>query len=679
MTKLFVFTPKAELDAKQNVELFVHRCRHECTAFGPDLPLDDPIWDISTSIVLKGRRTVTRVIFSNYYAAKAGKEVPTMASSFLPFAQAYFRYSYALRPTTAWANRLVALRALDAVLVRQGPHAQITSLSHAMLDEARDLILEGYSLSVAAKIAGELEAISDFLMESDFVEMKTRWLRGLSRLSDDGSRVGKNADKARDEKMPSVKAIEAMAYLFCNASDAEELYVGSTLALLHCAPQRINETVRLPVQCEVESVDLEMRPQYGLRLPGSKGFENSVRWIVPTMATVARKAIKNLSAVSEPARKIARWYEGNPSKVYLPEPLEYLRMKELLISSEVSQVLFGNDHAKNARDWCQREKIKANHGRFSFKAIEAAVLAKLPKDFPYAQPGLLFSEALFICRRFEMDATLTTYACLIDYITSDQIAYRIGNGRGATNSIFGRLNLTEDDGSPIVIRSHQLRHYLNTLAQSNAASQIDIAMWSGRADIGQNRVYDHVTSESLLSKAREIALHKNSDVFGGDLNTKVIRIAVRRDEITGHLKNKSAHITDYGMCTHEYSSSPCQVNYDCLNCNELVCVKGDNVKLANIVRLKEETEVLLENAEEAEKDFVHGASRWVVHQRRTLNHAKKLIDILTDKSIPDGAVVKLTGIKTASRMEQAEVERSGDESKAILVRRNKLLERVKRG
>lgn len=679
MHNVFVFTPRSDLDASQNLALFIQRCRDEGSAFGADLPFDDAIWDISETITSKGRKKKHRVIFSSYQTAKGGKEVPTMSASFLPFAQAYFRYSFGLRPTTSWSNRLIALRAIDEVLCCHGRLGRVTSINHDILNEVRNLILEGYSQAVAAHIVGEVEAISDFLIESEFVQIKTRWLKNLKRPSDSANRVGMEADKARTEKMPSVKAIEAMAHIFCNATEPDELYVGSLLALLHCAPQRINETVRLPVNCEVESFDLEKRPQYGLRLPGSKEFQDGVRWILPTMAAVARKAIQNLRDVSCQARQIAKWYEKNPSKIYLPESIEHFRTTTCLEPSEISQVLFGTEDVKKARAWCQREKVQAREGRYSFKEIEAAVVAKLPSGFPYAQPGLLFSEALFICRRFEMDATLTAYNCLIDYITLDQISARIGASGSVAKSIFERFTLTEDDGSPVSVRSHQMRHYLNTLAQSNSATQIDIAMWSGRADIRQNHVYNHVTGDALLSKARGIALNKKSNFFGDDLNEKKVRVVARRDEATGNLKNRSAHITDYGMCTHEFSASPCQIHLDCLNCNELVCVKGDNVKLANIVRLKNETEVLLADAEAAEEVSAHGASRWVKHQRQTLDHAKKLISILSDTAIPEGALVKLTGIKAASRLEQAEAERTEAKVVALPARKNKLLERVKRG
>lgn len=677
---VFVFTPRADLGKRENVELFIHRCRTELSTFGADLPFDAASWDLSKTIKVKGRKKTVRAIYSSYDAAKNGDDLPTMSHSFLPFAQAYFRYSYSLRPSTAFANRLAALRAIDSVMSKRGLCGQVTSITHDLLDEVRNLLIADYSHNIATVIAGEVEYFNDFLIESEFSPVPTKWHKELKRNRDTITRVGAVADKAREEKMPSAGAIRAMAHVFVNASEPEEHYVGSTLALLHCAPQRINEVVRLAANCMVESFDSNKSLQLGIRIPPSKGFADEIRWIVPTMADVARRAVANLTVVSEEARKIALWYEVNRTKLYLTEELEYFRTKELLTLSEISQILWGTDNAVNAKGWCINAKVKVakrRTGLYPFKDIEAAVISKLPEDFPYAQPGLLFSESLFCCRRFEMDARLNTYQCLIDYVTSDQIAARIGASGSVAHTVFERFNLTEDDGSPLDLQSHQLRHYLNTLAQSNGASQLDIAMWSGRADINQNSSYDHVSGTELVARVREVSAKAPADVFGGDLNTKKVRVLARRDDVTGILRTKTAHISDYGMCTHDYASSPCQIHLDCLNCNELVCVKGDNVKLANLIRFRDETSSLLTEAEEAEKDSVYGASRWVVHQRQTLDHAHKLIQILTDSSIPDGATVKLAGIQPATRIEQAIAARTEAKVISVPARTNKLLEKVK--
>lgn len=679
MSKVFIFTPRAALNAKENLSQFIDMCRNKSTVFGNDLPFDKPIWDISNTIQVKGRTTTVRVIFSSYTAAKADRPEPTISPNFLPFAQAYFRYKYGLRPTTAWHWRLAALRALDHVLSASETVLDVTSITSDIFDQVRDLIIDGYSQTAAAKILGEVQVLSDFLIENEFVQMKMRWLKNFSRALAFGDRVGAEADRAREEKLPSVEAIEAMAHVFHHACEPDELYVGSTLALLHCVPQRINETVRLRLDCEVEATDSQGIVQYGLKIPGSKGYEDTVRWIVPTMAEVARKAIRNLVNASTAARNIALWYEGNPDKIYLPEHLQYLRDQSSLSLSEVSAVLYGADLERTAKIWCSKNKIPCVGDRYDFAHIEKRIISRMPKVFPYAQPGLKFSEALFIARRFELDATLNAYSCLVDYIATDQISVRIA-GRGDRNirTVFKKFNLTDVNGESITVRSHQLRHYLNTLAQSNSLSQIDIALWSGRVDIRQNSAYDHVTSDALVLKAKNTAVTNNSSIFGGDLNEVKVRVVARREEATGILRHMTAHITDYGMCTHDYAATPCQLHRDCLNCNELVCVKGDLVKLDNLIKLRDETEQLLAAAVAAENTAAYGASRWVIHQRQTLEHCNKLIAILSDNSLADGAVVKLTGIKPASRLEQAETQRE-----ELMIpetrRRNKLLEKVKRG
>jgi len=678
MAEIVYFKSRAELSAVQNVNEFVRLCRDDLTVLGADLPFDSNVWDISDHIESKGRIKAIRVVFSSLAAAKASKPTPTMSANFLPFAKAYFRYWQGLKPTTAWANRLTALRVLDSVLCAEGHEGDVTATTGDLLTQACNVIISQYSKALAPKLAGALQDISDFLIDNELAQASTRWVKPIRKERELGLRVGAVADAAREKKMPSAAAIEGMAYVFRNASEPVEIYVGSTLALLHCAPQRINETVRLTVGCETEATDTEGQVQYGLRWPGSKGFENSIKWILPSMVDVARLAIKKLLEVTTEARKIAVWYEKNPKKIYLPEQLEGLRSKTWLQPAEVSLVLYGDEDPLISEDWCVKNKVAKKDGEYSFEDVQANILKRMPKTFPWAQKGLKYSDALFIVRRFELDATLRMYTCLVDYLPYDQICSRLGKGGSAARTVFETFNLTEDDGTPISLATHQVRHYLNTLAQSNNASQIDIAMWSGRADVRQNAQYNHTTPDQILSNARDLAVSTNSPLFGGDLDTPKPRVSATRDD-TGVLRTGTAHITDYGMCTHDYAMSPCEIHLDCLNCNELVCVKGDAVKTKNIRFVKDETEALLQEAELAERTSVYGASRWVKHHRATLEHCTQLLSILDNPAVAPGALIKLTGIVPASRIAQAEEARNGPVSKAIPVRKNKLLERVKRG
>lgn len=73
---------------------------------------------------------------------------------------------------------------------------------------------------------------------------------------------------------------------------------------------------------------------------------------------------------------------------------------------------------------------------------------------------------------------------------------------GAVKNIFTRHGYTDDEGSSLFLRSHQPRHLLNTLAHHGELSELDIAKWSGRVSVIQNRAYNHVSQEEMREKIR---------------------------------------------------------------------------------------------------------------------------------------------------------------------------------
>jgi hypothetical protein len=87
--------------------------------------------------------------------------------------------------------------------------------------------------------------------------------------------------------------------------------------------------------------------------------------------------------------------------------------------------------------------------------------------------------------------------------------------------------------------------------------------------------------------------------------------------------------------------SPCEIHGDCINCEELVCVKGDSFKNAEVKRQLEEARNLLERAESADADGQYGADRWAVHQRATVERLEQLCAILDDPAVPRGAFITL--------------------------------------
>lgn len=101
-------------------------------------------------------------------------------------------------------------------------------------------------------------------------------------------------------------------------------------------------------------------------------------------------------------------------------------------------------------------------------------------------------------------------------------------------------------------------------------------------------------------------------------------------------------MTEVGACSHDYAMSPCMVHRDCLNCEEMYCVKGDAVRCERVRTLRDNTRQSLLRAESAHGDSAYGASRWVVHQRTTLEHLDRLLELLDDPSIPLGAIIHVS-------------------------------------
>ena len=277
----------------------------------------------------------------------------------------------------------------------------------------------------------------------------------------------------------------------------------------------------------------------------------------------------------------------------------------------------------------------------------------MPAGFPTADTdlGLNYSEMLCVVRKNTLHRERATFRCVLEKLVQSQVADALTGGESkAAWSIFTRFGFFEEDGSPIQITSHQFRHYLNTLAQMGGLSQLDIAKWSGRADVRQNSAYDHESSRDIVEYVRTISSEEYKPV--GPLARLKSTTLLPRDEFA-RLKIPTAHTTEFGYCIHDFTMTPCQIHRDCLNCDEQVCIKGDHVREANIRRQREETEDLLESATAGQREGYAGAGRWVDHQTLTLKRLEQLCQILDDPNVPTGALIQPSGVVPASRIQQA--------------------------
>jgi hypothetical protein len=665
MADIVVFQPKAELDAQANLDGFIESCRHDLTIFGTNLDFDALSWDLTKYLE---RRTVTNsraaVTFSTWGTRNDTQPV-SLAQPFQSFAKGYLRYMHGLRPTKIIDFRLTALRALEFVLTENGGEANPVLLDTGLFNRAAQAIGLELAETTAYRIGGQLEMIARFLTENRLTKVPVHWKNHLKRPSDT-NRVGKEADERRKKKLPSEAALDALPKAFRIATNPADVIVTATAAILCSAPDRITEVMTLPVDCEHwgKHNDEEV---YGIRWWPAKGAEPMVKWVVPSMASVVQEALAKIRTHTVEARRVAKWYEDNPRQVYLPADKEHLRYQEWLSMSELAEWL-GLANRNSANVWCKGHDVQTTTQEGSgkkafarFSDIEVAVIGMLPSEFPVfdKSTGLRYSEALFVARVNEINRHKGVLTSMVIPITIQQISDGLG-GRveHGCHSVFSLMGFTEPDGGPIQINTHQLRHYLSTLAQLGGMSQLDIAKWSGRKDIRQNAAYDHVSADQMLQKVRD-AIGDASQMFG-PLAELPKRVLIPRDEFA-RLIVPTAHTTDFGFCIHDYTMSPCQLNADCTHCQDLACIKGDEERAAKLRLRLEEARSLYEHSLAAVGEGYAGGDRWMKHQEATVERLSQLCGILDDPSVPNGSVIQLATPHMASRVTQAVEARLGHE------------------
>ena len=649
------FVPRANLNAAENLAAFIEACKTQLTTFGASLDFEALVWEITAACRHRAKTQSERITFCTLASTgRAFQSVP-MALPYGSFARAHIRYQQGLRPTQAPRQRLAAHRVIEQVLrEHQGDgKADPTLINADLLNRAVRLAKQHFAPASAYRIGVNIEQIGHFLDEHGMTPAVIDW-RNPIRRPEDGVRVGEDFERRRAEKMPSKAALEAMAAAFNLATEPRDVIQSAIGAVLMSVPARIAELLTLPFDCEAGPPPGGDQALYGLRWWPAKGADPQVKWVIPSMVDTVKRAIDKIRRATSQARTVATWYENNPGSLYLPPDFEHLRGRDLELD-ELS-ALTG---ISNSTSFCHRYKIRRNGPKVRFGDVEAAILARLPQDFPFfdRESDTPYSRALFIVLRGQFGET-PPMQCMIERISHNQVADGFGSRvEYGVSSLFTRMGFEEPDGKPICIVSHMLRHMLNTMAQKGGASQIDIAKWSGRKDLSQNAAYDHESAGELLARVQTLVGDDNG-LFGLPAQIRV-NVPADREEYARHAA-LTAHTTELGFCLHDFAASPCELHMDCLRCTEHLCVKGNRQKTAAIRARLDEAQALLTRARHEMSAGAWGADRWVVAHTETVARLEALLAILEDPALPDGAVIRVGGPGGPSRLVTAAAGRGID-------------------
>lgn len=611
--------------------------------------------------------------------------------SFIDFAKAYVVERHLVNPAQSRSGhikRLQALRLLEATLLGLRGDASPLGIDGSILDATASLAKKHLQTGGAYKVGAELQRLASVLVRSGVLPVNCgAWVNPNKQPKNRTISVDAESDRARQQKLPDPAALYALADIFARDLDPtdprahKDIVTTSAVALLMSAPARGQEVFRLPVNLVFEATDKFGKEQMGLRLHASKGFGAYVKWVWSGMAPVAERAISLIQAITEDGRKLARHLENPTSRnrFYRHANCPNVPDDKPLTKDEVCRALglSTSGHASGLNS----NGLKRTDGSYTLQTLwETFVLprhAEMHPHFPYVSAadkalgrkgGLKYSEALFCLLKHQLHPRAGTSPVTIWMPDLSDLNFDLCGSRTHT-SIFERYGYLAEDGQPLRLTSHQVRHLINTEAQRVGLTDEQIAHWSGRRRVAQNAVYDHRTLDERVEQARDVVESVQSAVALADYEADaqnvdrvvgqwVVRV-VRKPRSLAESDTVQPHLTGlktlYGECHHDWSFSPCEGFVNCLDCGEHACIKGakdSELTLSRLRALHGSVAAEVTKAQSTALDDVD-AQDWLEVQQKHLAKVQELIAIMESALVPTGSVIRTAQGQTPTHIHRA--------------------------
>lgn len=648
--------------AAANLDHVVREARAS-QAFGVDLDFDAMIWPLPRD---RGRHpsmnTPRALYFSRnppdgkrthvHHTKRAETDRP-LAQPFCDLLKAYVRLADANNPRKMlgdYGNMIRAGRYLHDVLEPKGYDPCL--LTGDDFQRAFAAFEAGGATDAARYGMGShLSRLAGFVVRHGIALAPVDYPNPVSgRVLAPQHRMGREMEAAREAKLPSEAVLDALAAIASRVTDDPDIVLMRTIELLVCAPWRIAEVLALPADCEVtQAITASVKPvldaagepvvAYGLRYHGGKGHGWDIKWIPTTMVDVAKRAVADLRRLTEPSRAVARWLAAHPGRAWVPAPWTGADPNTILGTNEVSIIVKGAADPIAGRDFIVKNRLPHRRVGVRYEVrlgdIEAELLRRTD-EIPEGHEGVAREDHLLLVPAGFFGAARVRRSAVVCFLAYYEIQNFL-TGRSNVRSVFERFGYTDADGAPLRMTSHQLRHWLNTLAQDGGASQVDIARWSGRKSVEQNATYNHLTGVALAEKARAM-------MNAGQMKGAMVDMAERLPPVDRaqflDAQIATAHTTDLGMCVNDWSLAPCHHHGSCADCCDHLVVKGDATQRSRAETLLAETDFILAKAREEVAEESYGASNWVAHQERMKAGLRAILAVHDDPDLPDGTLVQ---------------------------------------
>ncbi|HGY2939553.1 TPA: DNA-binding protein [Citrobacter freundii] len=623
MNNIILFKSKKQLTAENNYNEFIKFCRYQLSGLTQTQDWEQYVW--------KGYVTFRKIGVGH----KVFNSKDAMHEDFLDFAKAYIRYQHSLKPLKNYGAIMMALRCLEQALLQVLSNALIYNVTAVVFDEAMQIGSRHFEGNVLAQCGIQLEKLSKFLCEHNLIKLGYISWKNHVKQKVKNNYLPEIEDCHRNDKLPDETALLAIADIFSKNDELlspRDKFTSAVFALLLCCPSRISEILALPADCEITQKDEKGVERYGLRFYSVKGYGPNIKWIPQVMIPVAKKAISRLLSLSQNARELAQWCEKYPDKFYRHELCPKVDEK---LKLTVVQVCHALGYSLHDRKSCVlkikrtsldggKSFLNSNDYNYSLSELWEMISSGFSRDFPWydEEKSIRFSNALCLLnpRQFslsQMSDIYSFYKPTKGFFFND-IQNKMRHESGFKN-IFARYGYYDIEGKPLLIRSHQPRHLLNTIAHYGEMSELDIAKWSGRVNVNQNRVYNHVSEEDMLDKIKAIKLNGSNYCQSETIPTNELTIDF------DNLNQGAVHLTEFGYCVHNYLVKPCAKINQFVECdNETLDMKSvDRIRLQSvrekIMQLKRITKIAYENGD-------YGADKWLQHHEKNLERINKLLN-----------------------------------------------------
>lgn len=639
-----------EMPPPENVRVYVEKGRALFADHFPDQDFDAPVWDASP---LKER--AHSVSGENVYWTLRGSKTEPLPE----------RFASPIKTACLMDLGSVAhlkLRSAITRMVWEHIRSEETGQTFRWADMTtedmlgvEDTALEHWASSTTNKRLGVWNRLLELLASAQITRpMNVPW---RTPRPEDSQRHTLAGREKRMKKLPSDDAIEATADIYAkHAESPQDQLISCVLAILVATGLRIGEVLSLPYDCLFyvggdEGKDRRWMLRY--RAEKKKWAQADPLSLESRPAGIVRDAVRKTRELTRSARQRARTLEENPSQATLPG---FERGAEIS-TKETAKLVGFNSQDSNSRIRKAgipiRERSRSGREQpfhyCRYEDVEEWLLERQENLWMIRSRGdgtvkQTLSESLFVVHRHFFHDTYNTQPLNVEKVELQPVNDFLGGRwrrceashedaekrdgkwmRPVVKSAFDRFGLTEPDGSRIEMTSHSFRHWVTTKVLASGASDPMVARWQNRSHSGDLGAYDHRTRKKRVEQLREALKSgrlrgRMADVYFS------IKEDLREEWLHDHVQH--VHVTDLGLCTHDFSLEPCPHHINCVKgCKHFVHDTGDEKQREQLKQLQMRTEKCLEEEKALAEEMGDPISEnWVTDYERVIENIETVLE-----------------------------------------------------